>query len=144
MTWFYFIFLAATMWSLHNIAIKILGEHLPAAFIATLFYSIAFTTTLLLYWFTERGHEKVDWSLLGQPKIFFAIVAAGITIGLTDFFFVSGLARGAPLSLANPTFSTIGLILTVIAGLLLFQEVLTPAKILGMFLAVVSIFLLLR
>lgn len=141
MNWLPYIFFAAACWALHNIFIKLLGETVPPALAATLFYAVALLTTASIYFIAPPLH-KFEISQLYNTKIIITLIMAGITIGLVDFLYVTSLSKGAPLTLAGPLFSTIGLALIALSGVLFFSESLNATKALGFLLAGISVFLL--
>ncbi len=140
MTWLYYAIAAAVAWAAHVVCLKILGDKIPAALVTFSFYMFALTTTALILAFDKT---RIDFqSLIVDWRIFAAVAVAGITIALTDFFFVKGFSFGAPMSVYPPLFTTVGLTLIALAGLVLFAESLTTIKLVGFACAVAGIFLM--
>ena len=140
--WQLYLGLGASAWALHMAFIKVVADKLPAAQITFLFYVVALATTGLILLFSR---SKPDFAALaGNPKLLLLLAGAGLTIGLTDYFFTKGLALGADVSTYAPLFSTIGLVLIALIGMLWFGEVLTATKILGIALCAAGFFLLVR
>ncbi len=141
MSWLFFVFMAALMWSCHNVFIKILGEAVPASLAVALFYMVGALTSGLIYVFQSH---KIMFHQLHDVKLISFIILAGITIGLTDYFYVTAFSKGAALSLAGPLFGTLGLLLIAAFGVFIFSEGLSLAKIAGFIFASIGIFLLAR
>jgi len=140
--WGIYLILAALMWALHTGAIKVAGEKIPAAQVTFLFYIFAVLTTLVILLLSR---SRPDLAVIVQDKKLLAAIAlAGITIGLTDYFFLRGLALGAPLSVYAPLFSTVGLGIIALIGVFYFGEAFTLTKLVGFAFAAVGIFLLAR
>lgn len=129
MTWGLSILLSTTMYAAHILAIKVLGERFSSSFVTPAFYVVAVSLLGGIY-LIER--PKVDWSALAaQPGIMIAIAVAGITIAMTDFFFVKSLNLGAEASIAMPLLVGGGTAMVAILGCLLFQESMSLYKIAG-------------
>lgn len=140
--WYAYLFIAALMWAVHVGALKVLGEKLPAAQITFIFYFFALLTTLVVL-LIER--QKIDTATLtANHKYILWLAVAGISIGLVDYFFVKGLAFGAPISIYSPLFSTVALSLIALIGIIFFAEVFTLSKAAGFALACLGFFLLVR
>lgn len=142
MNWGFYLIAAALMWALHTGAIKVAGEKIPAAQVTFLFYIFAVLTTLVILLLSRARPDMAV--ILQDKKLVAAIALAGITIGLTDFFFLRGLVLGAPLSVYAPLFSTVGLGLIALIGVFWFGELMTLTKLAGFAFAAVGIFLLAR
>ena len=117
MSWLFYISLAAFFWGAHNVFIKFVSEDLPPALTASIFYFIALLTTATIYLFSS---EKVELSQLQDWKVIVALLLAGVTIGLVDYLYVTGLSKGGSLTLSGPIFSTVGLVLIAAAGIVFF------------------------
>lgn len=142
MSWGFYLVCAALAWALHTGAIKVAGEKIPAAQVTFLFYIFAVLTTLVIL---VLSRSRPDMALIMQDKkLVIAIALAGITIGLTDYFFLRGLALGAPLSVYAPLFSTVGLGIIALIGVFYFGEAFTLTKFVGFVFAAAGIFLLAR
>ncbi len=140
--WYLYLTLSATAWALHVGALKYMGDRLPAAQIVFLFYLCALLTTGIIL-FASR--QRIDFTAIAaQPRLVLALIMAGVTIGLVDFFFVKGLALGAPISIYTPLFTTVGLTLITLIGVFYFTETMTATKLLGFACAAVGFFLMAR
>ncbi|HPQ51231.1 MAG TPA: EamA family transporter, partial [Alphaproteobacteria bacterium] len=76
------------------------------------------------------------------PSVLIPLIFAGVTIGLTDFFFVKSLNLGADASIALPILSAGAAVLVTILGFLIFKESLSFYKLAGIVLAISGIFLI--
>jgi drug/metabolite transporter (DMT)-like permease len=144
MNWALPLVLSAALWAIHIACIRIGLEKLPAVSLVATFYIFALLTTLAILFVTRT---KIDFgAILADRKLLVVIAGAGITIGLVDYLFSKGLgAPGAPgMAIYSPLFTTIGLILIAMIGVLAFQESLSPIKIAGLVLSCIGIFLLAR
>ena len=130
---------ASFAFSIHIFSVKILGETIPPVFIATIFLFIATLTTGTIY---LLGNETLSLQELVNGKTILLLVLAGVTIGLTDFWVAKSYVEGAPLSLGYPVFGTVSTFLLVGAGFIFMKEHLSYEKIIGIFLAVISFYLL--
>lgn len=142
MLWAVYALSAGAMWAGHMVFLRILAEKFPAALVATLFYIFAFATTAIIYFLSKR--TDVSLADLSDKKVIFAIIGAGVTIGLTDYLFSRGLSFAPPMILYAPTFTIIGLTISSIACVLIFGDALSPTKIFGFILAMAGVALLAR
>lgn len=143
-SWVIPLVLASVLWASHVAFIRIAIEKLPAATLTASFYVFALITTIIVLVITRT---KVDVGMIvADKKLLASVILAGVTIGLTDFFFSKGLAGAAPppIAIYSPLFTTIALTLIALIGVLVFQENLTPVRVGGFILSVVGIFLLAR
>ena len=140
--WQLYLGLSASMWAIHLAFIKVAADKLPAAQVSFIFYLAGLATTLVLLGI-ERN--KIDTAALAaNPRLLAVLIGAGITIGLTDYFFTKGLAFGADISTYTPLFSTIGFVLITLIGMFWFGEALTATKVAGIVLCAAGFFLLVR
>lgn len=141
-SWLVYIHLAAVTWAGHLLCLKFAGERLPSALVTSVFYVFALLTVFTIYILsTDKAPTK---AVMSEPKLLLALIGAGVTIGLTDYFFVTSLAKGGPVSLTTPIFSALGILLVAVLGVLLFKESLTLVKVLGFVFAITGIFLISR
>lgn len=125
----------------HVLAVRLLGEKFPSSFITPAFYSVAFAMLLLLFWWEK---PRLDWTQISQTGVLLPLVIAGVTIGLTDFFFVKSLNLGADASVAMPILVGGSAVFIALFAALLFGEALTLAKIFGIALTISGLFMIYR
>ncbi len=141
MSWLTCLILAAFSWAAHVACLKVLGDKLPAPLVTFSFYVVALLTTAIIF---VSQKTSTPPAVFANKTILFAIIGAGVTIALADYFFVQGVSLGAPISLYSPLFCTLGLALISIIGLLFFSETLTLSKLLGFAFAATGFFLMVR
>ena len=135
---------AAFFWAAHIAFVKMAVVKIPPELLVFLFYIFALITTFLVL---TINRTKIDLMPIFQDrKLLVWIIGAGITIGLVDFFFSKGLSvsEPPPLAIYSPLFTAVGLSVAALIGVLLFQEALSPLRLMGFIFVVVGIFLLAR
>ena len=137
MMWLTLLISASVSWAIHNIFLKMVGETMPPSIVAACFYVFAILTNLALYLFSPQKSNNLAQQ--AEIKFLIPLILAGVTIGLVDFFYVTALSKGAPLSLAGPFFSVLSLVLISASGVLFFAESITLFKATGMILAIIGI-----
>jgi multidrug transporter EmrE-like cation transporter len=139
MIWVYSVIAALLSFTIHALAIKALGEKFPPSFVAPVFYTFA---VIFLYGIYAIERPKVDMAEVMQVKIMLPLILAGVTIALTDYFFVKSLNQGAPLSLALPLLQGGSVALICIGGIVLFKEDFNLWKALGILMTICGIALI--
>ncbi|MCB1551298.1 MAG: EamA family transporter [Alphaproteobacteria bacterium] len=139
MTWTISILISVVMFTGHILAVRYVGEKFPSTFVTPAFYTFALVMLYTLF-FIDR--PKFEWGEVAQPSVLIPLIFAGVTIGLTDFFFVKSLNLGADASIALPILSAGAAVLVTILGFLIFKESLSFYKLAGIVLAISGIFLI--
>jgi drug/metabolite transporter (DMT)-like permease len=141
-TWVISLLMASTMWVAHVVFIKMAVAKMPTVVLVFSYYGVAFLTAAILL-FVQK--PTVDVSAFLQDRgLVVAVLLAGVTIVLTDYFVARGLSLGGPLSLYMPLFTTISITLIALVGFLFFQETMTWSRLVGLLLSCLGIFLLTR
>ncbi len=143
MNWLQCVIFAAIAFAIHTGCLKVLGDKLPAALVTCCFYSVALLTTIGIVVF-EKINPSSFTEVLTTRTVIIALVVAGVTIALTDYFFVHGFGLGAPMSLYGPLYSTLGFALIALIGVGFFSETLTASKLAGFAFAAIGFFLMVR
>lgn len=138
MIWLYSILAAMASFTVHALTVKALGERLSPAFLTPAFYTFA---VIILYALFLWQRPKVDWGEVAAPATLIPIIIAGVTIGLTDFFFVRSLNQGAPISVAIPILLGGSTVLITLISAYLFKESINMWKVLGVLMTVGGIYL---
>lgn len=139
MNWGTSVSVATICYTSHLIAIKFLGDKLPSSAVTPTFYIFAMMTLCAVF-FIEK--PRVELGALTSLSTIIPIVIAGVTIALTDYFFVKTLNLEVPISVALPLFLGVGTILTCLFSYVLFKEQFTLTKALGILLTISGIFLI--
>lgn len=139
MTWTTSIALAVLCLSSHMIAVKFLGEKFPAPLVTASFYTFALVTLYLVY---AVMRPEVEWQSFLTTKTFVLLAIAGVTIGLTDFFFVQSIGQGASVSVALPLLLAGSATAVAIIALLFLGELASAYKIMGIALCIAGIVLI--
>ena len=141
MTWIMCVLVSITCLATHILAVRALGDKLPAAFVTPAFYTVAL---FVLYVVAVIEKPRVDWQAITQPNLLLPLILAGITIGLTDLFFVKSLGLGATAAVAMPILLAGSTVLVAVLSVLIFKDHLTMQKIVGIALALGGLVLIYR
>jgi multidrug transporter EmrE-like cation transporter len=139
MIWLYSVVAAMLSFTVHALVIKALGEKFPPSLVAAVFYTFA---VLFLYGLYAYERPKFEWTELAQVKVVTLLIVAGVTIALTDFFFVKSINEGAPISIALPILQGGSVALVCIGSFVLFKEDFNLWKTLGILMTVGGIILI--
>lgn len=131
--------LAALMFGLYNVFIKVSSDHIdPVLGAVVLQFVAAFLGLALLLYLRAASGEALQVSARGV----WLAVAAGVAIGLVEIlsFFVYG--RGMPVAVGNPLIIGGSLIVTTGVGILLLREAVNPVQLAAIVLIVAGVALL--
>lgn len=132
------LFLAAVMFGLYNVFIKLSSDHIQPVLGAVVLQLVAaFIGSGLLYYLYRAG-EALHVSARGV----WLAVAAGAAIGLTEILTFMIFSRGVPVAVGNPLIIGGSLIVTTAIGLIALRELLTPLQILAVVLIIAGVGLL--
>jgi len=119
---------AALMFGLYNVFIKLSADHIHAVLGAVVLQFVAaFMGLAWLLWLQASQAGELQYSSRGLTLA----ALAGIAIGLVEIltFFVYG--RGLPVAVGNPLIIGGSLLVTTGVGVLLLREALSPLQLLG-------------
>lgn len=139
MNWITSIFLAMICLVGHVLAVRALSVRIPPAILTPAFYTVAVAVLYGLF-FTTRS--PIPWDEFSSWRAILLLVAAGLTIGLTDFFFVQSMNLGASTAAAMPILFGGSTMIVAVLGVILFREDLSLAKSLGIGLTIAGITLI--
>ena len=132
------LFLAAIMFGLYNVFIKLSSDHIqPVLGAVVLQFVAAFIGSGLLVYLHRTG-TTLNVSARGV----WLAVAAGIAIGLVEILTFMVFARGVPVAVGNPLIIGGSLIVTTGIGLIGLREILNPLQLLAVFLIIAGVGLL--
>ncbi len=103
-------------------------------------HGVAFVVVTLLF----IMFSNFDAAAQVTPKAWMYVILTGVCIGIANLFVIIMYKQGAPVSTALPITRMTVIVGGGILGLFLFSEVLTYYKAAGMFLTIVSIYLLMK
>lgn len=130
---------AALMFGLYNVFIKLSSDHInPVLGAVVLQFMAAFLGLGLLLYLRGTGDAVLKVSSRGV----WLAVLAGIAIGLVEIlsFFVYG--RGVPVAVGNPLIIGGSLIITTGVGIFLLREVMNPLQLTAVGLIILGVVLL--
>lgn len=132
------LFLAALMFGLYNVFIKLSSEHIqPVLGAVVLQFVAAFIGSGLLYYLYRTGT-----TLHVTARGVWLAVAAGAAIGLVEILTFMVFARGVPVAVGNPLIIGGSLIVTTGVGIVALREILNPVQVLAVALIIAGVGLL--
>jgi bacterial/archaeal transporter family protein len=137
-TWFWYAVGAAVLYGAHQIFTKLAADKISdglGGFVVEA--SAALTILLYLAWLRFGG----TWNQTSSAPGVFWSVLTGICVGVGTIFFFVLFQKGGPLS-AVPMILAGGAALMAIAGILFFKEPVTFARLAGIAMALIGLFLL--
>ncbi len=139
MGWIKYALVTACALAAADLCVKVAAGRLSNSLAVLIYGSCTFSTGLAwVLWQWARGvpqHAQVS-GILASMGVGFAF--SGVTLGLYVTF-----SAGAPISLGSPVIRFGGILLTSIAGLILFREPLTLRYVIGMLLVCSGMYLIL-
>jgi len=136
--WFWYAVGAAVLYGAHQIFTKLAADRISdglGGFVVEA--SAALTILLYLAWLRFGG----TWNqTLSAPGVFWSVLT-GICVGVGTIFFFVLFQKGGPLS-AVPMILAGGAAIMAVAGFLFFKEPMTLARVAGIAMALVGLFLL--
>ena len=136
--WFYYAVGAAVLYGAHQIFTKLAAEKISDGLGGFVVEATAALTILLyLAWLRFGGTWNQTSSV---PGVFWSVLT-GICVGAGTILFFLLFQKGGPLS-AVPMILAGGAALMAVAGILLFKEPATLARLAGIMLALAGLFLL--
>src|SRR5262245_50229493 len=138
MSWIVFAIGAAVLYGLHQVFTKLASAGASdgiGGFIVEA--SAAGTIALYLTYLYAAGR----WDQHATPSGVLYSIATGLCVGIGTVFFFQMFQRGGPLS-AVPMVLAVGSTIMVVAGVVLFHEVLSWRHLLGIGLSIAALFLL--
>src|SRR2546429_1191539 len=136
--WFFYAVWAAVLYGLHQIFTKLAADRISdglGGFVVE--GSAALTILLYLAWLRFGG----TWNQTSSAPGVFWSVLTGICVGIGTIFFFVLFQKGGPLS-AVPMILAGGAAIMAVAGILFFKEQASFARIMGIALALLGLFLL--
>lgn len=118
--------LAAVMFGLYNVFIKLSADHIQAILGAVVLQFVAAFVGLglLLY---MKGAQGL--AITATPRGVWLAVAAGVAIGLVEILTFVIYGRGVPVAVGNPLIIGGSLVVTTGVGVFLLREILSPMQI---------------
>jgi transporter family protein len=137
-TWFLYAVGAALLYGLHQIFTKLAADRISDG-LGGFVVEITAALTILLYLLFLRfaGTWNQTYS---APGVYYSVLT-GVCVGAGTILFFLLFQKGGPLS-AVPMVLAGGAALMAIAGILFFKESPSPARILGIGLSILSLYLL--
>ena len=139
MGWIKYALVTACALAAADLCVKVAAGRLSNSLAVLVYGTCTFSTGLAwVLWQWARGipqHAQVS-GILASMGVGFAF--SGVTLGLYVTF-----SAGAPISLGSPVIRFGGILLTSIAGLILFREPLTLRYVIGMLLVCSGMYLIL-
>ncbi len=129
---------AAIAYGLHNIFTKIAAGNISDSLGAFLLELTATICILGYIFFLATTNERFHFSSKG---ILFSVLA-GICVGLGTVLYFILFSKGCELSIVGPMVLVGGVLLMALAGIFFFKEQITPMKISGIILGLISLWLL--
>lgn len=131
--------LAALMFGLYNVFIKLSADHIQAVLGAVVLQFVAaFVGLGLLLYMKSAGDLQVS----ATPRGVWLAVLAGVAIGLVEILTFIIYGRGVPVAVGNPLIIGGSLVVTTGIGVVLLREVLSPMQVFAVFLVAAGIGLL--
>lgn len=131
--------LAAVMFGLYNVFIKLSAEHIDAVLGAVVLQFVAALIGLgLLLYLQASGGGTLQYSSRGL----LLATLAGVAIGLVEIFTFVIYGRGIPVAVGNPLIIGGSLIVTTGVGVLLLRELVSPLQAAAILLIVLGVGLL--
>jgi bacterial/archaeal transporter family protein len=137
-TWFFYAIGAAVLYGAHQIFTKMASERISDGLGGFVVEATAALTILLYLIWLRLGHK---WNQTSTGAGVFYSVLTGICVGVGTIFFFLLFQNGGPLS-AVPMILAGGAAIMAIAGILFFKEQASLARVIGITLALVGLFLL--
>lgn len=129
---------AAVMFGLYNVFIKLSADHIQAVLGAVVLQFVAaFLGLGLLFVMHRTGTE-----LHASPRGVWLAVAAGIAIGLVEILTFAAFGRGVPVAVGNPLIVGGSLVVTAGVGIFFLREWLNPIQLFAVVLIIVGVGLL--
>lgn len=131
--------LAAVMFGLYNVFIKLSANHIQAVLGAVVLQFVAaFVGLGLLFYIRGTGAEPLHASVRG---ILLAVLA-GVAIGLVEVLTFMVFSQGFPVAVANPLVVGGSLLVTTTVGVVLLRETANPLQLAAIIMIAVGIGLL--
>lgn len=123
---FWLLALAALMFGLYNVFIKISSDHINPVLGAVVLQLVAAVVGLgLLGHLALRSGETLQVS----PRGLFLAACAGVAIGLVEILTFAIYGRGLPVAVGNPLIIGGSLLVTTLVGILLLRELVNPLQL---------------
>lgn len=119
--------LAAIMFGLYNVFIKLSSEHIDPVLGAVILQFVALLAGGGLLIYLQRGGAQLQISAAGV----WLSVLAGVSIGLVEILTFVIFSRGVPVAMGNPLIIGGSLLVTTSIGLIALREVLSPMQLAG-------------
>jgi len=142
-TWLPLTLLGMTLYAGFNVTMKLAGERMNSllgAFIVALVGTVTMGLTLL---YLRASGEPLDLSQTTTAGVVYSVIGGLCVIGF-DVVLYMLFAKQAPLSVVVPIIQIGTIALMTLAGVVWFGESMSTQRILGLALAVASVFLLTR
>ncbi|HLS51345.1 MAG TPA: hypothetical protein VK032_05050 [Burkholderiaceae bacterium] len=131
--------LAAVMFGLYNVFIKLSADHIQAILGAVVLQFVAaFVGVGLLFYMKHTEAIQISATAKGV----WLAVAAGVAIGLVEILTFIIYSRGVPVAVGNPLIIGGSLVVTTGIGVLLLRELLSPLQLFAIVLVIAGIGLL--
>lgn len=117
--------IAALMFGLYNVFIKLSSEHIEPALGAVILQFVAMLVGLGLLFYMQRGGSQlhVSWRGVGLS------ILAGVAIGLVEILTFVIFSRGVPVAVGNPLIIGGSLVVTTGVGVIALKEILSPLQL---------------
>ena len=139
--WLFFVTLSAVGAVGYNIAVKMAGE-INAFLFASCFTAVALLAHVLCL-VVYRGYNPAATDLIISKNLLYVALFAGISTVIIDLAFFFAMKQGSyVLTSTIPVIAS--MVLSVIAGYFIFNELLNLEKSFGLFLGAIAIYLLVK
>lgn len=139
MNWLFYSLLTILLYSIHDILLKKLSAS-PNASLASLIINASAAIVLLVMVAINYVKQKTGINIL--PKEGMLMIGAGAALGLATVTFIQAFSQQGAFSVVVPTVYIGIILISVIAGYLLFQEVISYKQLAGIALSCVGLYLL--
>lgn len=129
---------AAIMFGLYNVFIKLSSEHIEPALGAVILQFVAMVVGLGLLLYIQRSGGQLTISARG----IWLSVLAGVAIGLVEVLTFVIFSRGVPVAVGNPLIIGGSLVVTTGVGVIALREVLSPTQLIAVVLIAAGVGLL--
>ncbi len=131
--------LAAVMFGLYNVFIKLSSSHINAVLGAVVLQFVAAFIGLALLIYQQTGSsEPIVYNRIGIALA----VGAGVAIGLVEILTFVIFGRGVPVAVGNPLIVGGSLIVTTLVGVVLLREGASALQLLAVAMIIVGVFTL--
>ncbi|HEY8549165.1 MAG TPA: EamA family transporter [Vicinamibacterales bacterium] len=138
MTWMLYAAAAAVALAVADVFVKMSSGKVPNSLGVLLYGSVAFSVGLTWFLVDRVNGLPLRPSASGIASA----LGVGLSFSLVTVFLYAAFGAGAPLSVTSPVVRLGGLVVAGIAGLLIWNEPLTPRYAAGLLLSITGVYLI--